>query len=259
MITHKNSIEKMNTTQHKLPLVIFLVCIMALSLWSCTAERITLHDPLARAKLSSEARNDVFWWASRFKIFWPSEREADGTVDLLLAHAVVGPVLEKHANELVCWRFHRRAARDKTGHQFSFLFYAVPDAAGEIFQEIQQNEILTQALEAGIVEKVTVDDPADPSRPRIGDMSDPRWSPVLQRNWPSFIMGVSSLWLGLISEGMAGNSLEDHDINALLDHYRKVDAEITSIWNREGQHALLHHLNALFGYEPLLIRKELSF
>ena len=249
----------MNTAQKKLSLVIFLIYIMALSLLGCTAERITLHDPLARVKLPFEERNNAFWWASRFKIFWPSEREADGTVDLLLAHAVVGPVLEKYGSELVCWRFHRRAARDKTGHQFSFLFYTDPDAAGEIFKEIQQNETLRQALEARIVEKVIVDDPADPSRPRIGDMSDPRWSPVLQRNWPSFIMGVSSLWLGLISEGMAGSSLVNRDINALLEHYRKVEVEVTSIWNKEGQHALLHHLNALFGYEPLLIKKEISF
>lgn len=37
------------------------------------------------------------------------------------------------------------------------------------------------------------------------------------------------------------------------------DARIAEIWRLEGQHALLHHLNAIFGYKPLTIRKNLTF
>ena len=106
---------------------------------------------------------------------------------------------------------------------------------------------------------IVADDPATPSRPRVEDFSDPGWSPVLQRNWPSFIMGVSSLWLGLIDDAMAEPSGDSQGIRALLDRYRKADGQVSSIWYKEGQHALLHHLNALFGYKPMLIRKEMSF
>lgn len=28
---------------------------------------------------------------------------------------------------------------------------------------------------------------------------------------------------------------------------------LTALWQNEGRHAFLHHLNALFGYEPILI------
>ena len=45
----------------------------------------------------------------------------------------------------------------------------------------------------------------------------------------------------------------------LLEQYRKVDEKITEKWRNEGQHALLHHLSAVFGYEPMLIKKELVF
>jgi hypothetical protein len=72
-------------------------------------------------------------------------------------------------------------------------------------------------------------------------------------------MGVSALWLGLIDEAMAENPGEAGEIRALLERYRTADARITTIWNKEGQHAFLHHLNALFGYKPLLIRKEITF
>jgi hypothetical protein len=44
-----------------------------------------------------------------------------------------------------------------------------------------------------------------------------------------------------------------------MEKYRGVDAGITEIWRDQGQHALLHHLNAVFGYEEMLIQKAVSF
>ncbi len=37
----------------------------------------------------------------------------------------------------------------------------------------------------------------------------------------------------------------------ILDFYRQVNDAVTDTWHREGHHAFLHHLNALFGYEPI--------
>jgi hypothetical protein len=33
----------------------------------------------------------------------------------------------------------------------------------------------------------------------------------------------------------------------------KVQQEINTIWAEQGQHAVLHHLSAVFAYQPLLI------
>jgi len=180
-------------------------------------------------------------------------------IDLFLAHAVVSPVLARHINDISYWRFHRRANRDQAGHQFSLLFYSTSDVASAVFTEIYKSEMLKSAVEAKLVEKVMIDDPDHPNNSAIESTSDPHWSMDLQRNWPSYIMGVSSLWLGLISDSFQGSPEEFADTHNLLEKYREIDDKIVQIWRTEGQHALLHHLNAVFGYEPLIIRKELSF
>jgi len=202
---------------------------------------------------------EMSWWAFRFKMSWDSDTQVDRAMDLLLAHAVVEPVLREHAKKIYWWRFHRRAVRDKLGHQFSFLFYADSGVASEVMEDIRQSEILQQALNEKIVEKIMFSDPAKPIRPKIEAMSDPHWSQTLQRNWPSYIMGVCALWLGLIDDQMALVTTQNLHVSGLLELYREADTAITSMWRKEGQHALLHHLNAIFGYEPLLIRKEIMF
>ena len=208
---------------------------------------------------ASGSGGEKSWWICRFKISWPRNAEPDGAVDLLLAHAVVGPVLREHSKDLSWWRFHRRAVRDEAGHQFSFLFYSTSTVSFQIMEAMRESKILRRALDAGIVEKAFFDDPTKPTRPQIEATSDDRWSLALQRNWPSYIMGVSSLWLGLIDDFMTGIAAHDDDISALLEQYRQVDSEVTALWRNEGQHAFLHHLSAVFGYEPLLITKEIRF
>jgi hypothetical protein len=206
-----------------------------------------------------KAIDDSFWWRCRFTNVWPKDREADGAVDLLLAHAVVSPVLSQYTADIAYWRFHRRALRDSKGHQFTFLFYSKPEIASAVFAEIDKSEVLKDSLNANIVRKVVMDNPGHPQLPNIGHTSDRHWSSEVQKNWPSYIMGVSSLWLGLIDDYKQKSSKASNNIGELLEEYREVDAKITDTWRNEGQHAFLHHLNAVFGYEPMLIKKELSF
>lgn len=239
------------------------LCAALMALGACAARHSrspSSGELLTLSESTPEGHGKHFWWAARFKIAWPPNHEPDGAVDLLLAHAVIEPVLRDYSDRLFRWRFHRRAARDKTGHQFSFLFYADVSTAADIFREVRKSDRLDDVLTARLVEEIILGDPDKPSRPQIEDVSDPRWSVALQKNWPSFIMGVSTLWLGLIDGEMGGLST-DHKmgISELLEAYRKAETNITTIWNREGQHALLHHLSAVFGYEPLLIRKEIQF
>jgi hypothetical protein len=41
--------------------------------------------------------------------------------------------------------------------------------------------------------------------------------------------------------------------------YRAAERHVSQIWFREGQHAFLHHLSAVFGYRELLIVKPMRF
>jgi hypothetical protein len=233
--------------------------VLGLTLCGCATRDAAPRASQAFAHPPVEASNNGFWWACRFKVAWPPDAEPDFAVDLLLAHAVVRPVLSEYGSRILYWRFHRRAARDLTGHRFSFLFYTDPGTAAEIFRKIEDSTPLKDALAARIVEETSADDPGKPTKPYVADSSDPNWSPTLQRNWPAFIMGVSALWLGLIDEAVAEIPGETGEIRAMLERYRAAETRITAVWNKEGQHALLHHLNALFGYKPLLIRKEITF
>ena len=247
-----------------LTILVVGACLLGLTSCGCVARGPALLAPHTAEPVASggpRAASPVggYWWSCRFKVSWHPPEDPDFAVDLLLAHAVVGPVLREYESKLAYWRFHRRAARDKTGHQFSFLFHSDTGTAVEVFREIVRAAPLREALAAGIVETVNVDDPSGPGRPRVEDTSDPSWSPSLQRSWPSFIMGVSSLWLKLVDEAMAEASADRAGIRDLLERYREANARVTSIWYKEGQHAFLHHLNAIFGYEPMLLKKEVSF
>jgi hypothetical protein len=198
---------------------------------------------------------DSGWWYARFRMHWPEDADPAWHLDLLTAHRVIKPVLESHSQDIHLWRFHRRAARDAAGHQFSFIFFASAETARKIYSEISQDGSLKLARSSGCILEVVYDDPTTVSRPAISDTSDPNWSAPLRKAWPSYLMGASQMWLDLIS-GMADGEQES-EIPATfgdLDHrYAGINAAITTLWQNEGRHAFLHHLNALFGYEPIVI------
>jgi hypothetical protein len=45
-------------------------------------------------------------------------------------------------------------------------------------------------------------------------------------------------------------------ISALQDYYRTVDKEVQEAWETQGRHAFLHHLNAIFGYAPVVVYEK---
>ena len=237
-----------------------LVILMGVLVFGCSTKRTPVHVlSTDHVPPRYKVMDNTYWWTCNFRIVWPDDTAIDWGMDLLLAHAVVSPVLVKHINNISYWRFHRRAARDTSGHQFSFLFYSKPEIASIVLSEIANSKVLEEAYEANLIGIVLIDDPENPLLPNVEDTSDRNWSPYLQKNWPSFIMGTSSLWLGLIDESIQDYPEDNADIHLLLERYREVNDKITETWRTEGQHAFLHHLNAIFGYEPLRIRKILSF
>jgi hypothetical protein len=38
--------------------------------------------------------------------------------------------------------------------------------------------------------------------------------------------------------------------------YTRIDELVTEAWQEEGRHALLHHLNAMFGYRPIAVYEK---
>ena len=98
------------------------------------------------------------WWHVRYRVAWPAETTPDWRVDLLLADAVIRPVLDAHRDQIRYWRFHRRALEDDAGHQFSFLFYAERDTAAAIYQALSADRLTAQLLEQQVLEAVLTDD-----------------------------------------------------------------------------------------------------
>jgi len=194
------------------------------------------------------------WWRVRFRMNWPPDTDPVWHMDLYIAHQVIMPVLEKNKNDICLWRFHRRAKRDGAGRQFTFYFYATPRTAQQIFDALQANPILIDTMSAGVIDDIVYDNPAIIERPNIDDASDKKWPLSIQRTWPYYINGVSRMWLNLVAE-IADQGLQDappESIEEIDSFYHQVDQTVTELWQENGRHAFLHHLNAVFGYEPLI-------
>lgn len=206
----------------------------------------------------TESDKPQYWWYARFRLIWPPDTEPDFSADLLLADAVVKPLLHAYRQNIKYWRFHRRAVLDSAGHQFSFIFYTDKDTAGNIYRSIINGQIATQLKQEKIVQDIILDNLNNNLLTDIKDTSDKNWSLAIQTAWPAYIMGVSNMWLQLIEQEIGVHN-QTADIDALLEKYRMANRKITQLWQTEGQHAFLHHLNAIFGYEPVIIKKAIQF
>lgn len=247
----------------------FIALSIVLLMTACTSNK-----PLPTAYYSVPVNKDaqaqadtLSWWAYRYRVRWPeSNDEPDFAVDLLLAHALVRPVLLEFSEQIIWWRFHRRASKEAPGHQFSFLFYSDRETAVEIIRKLESIPLLAALKDNDIVQKTLSSDTGKKAKTAIEAYSDPSWSPVIQRTWPSYIMGVSAFWLALIDElkpeqsNQGQKAISDATgIDRLLEEYRTIDDEIAVMWQEEGQHVLLHHMSALFGYKPMLFKKNVIY
>jgi hypothetical protein len=197
------------------------------------------------------------WWTVRFCIKWPQDSEPSWHIDLLLACEIISPVLEQYRKEIALWRFHRMASRQHGGHQFSFHLYATPMTAEEIFNAFRLNKLLKRMQHTGLISEIHYDATQQIGCPHIGDTSDHNWSASIQKTWPYFITGVSEMWLALVhehAETITG-AKKRPSFNQLPIFYQQVNDAVTKTWREECGHALLHHLNALFGYTPVMIHE----
>jgi hypothetical protein len=98
------------------------------------------------------------------------------------------------------------------------------------------------------------DDTEVVERPGIEAEAEADWPQEIRRSWPAFIAGVSRTWLDLIEEAVTtmGN-VDGGELDAILDLYMKAEERVNVLWQQCGRHAFLHHLNAVFGYIPVLL------
>lgn len=202
---------------------------------------------------ASENDGDLNWQRVRMQIGWDRDAAPSWHVDALLAHRVAAPLLAAEHAGITLWRFHRRAADDASGHSFSVLTRASPAINARLCRGLVAAPMMDELRKSGVVERVECEAyPAEKTRlPEAA--SDGRWSPALQRAWPHFAMGVSETWLRLIDEQVqeAERVEPAPSLPQLLERYRGANEAVTGIWELEGHHAFLHHLNALFGYAPI--------
>lgn len=237
--------------------MLVLAVLLTAMLWGCASPGVNRQWPPASEKEMVEAAPGG-WWYARFVMNWPEGRDPFWYLDPLLAHRVVAPVLDRYGGEIVLWRFHRRAARDQAGHQFSFIFFSSQQTARRIFAALQSDPVLAALKQRGLVARDGYDDPNTITRPHIEDTSDRHWPLSIQKSWPYYLQGASEMWLNLIVEmvnQLTGGKLPA-SMEELLRFYERLNGEIGRLWREEGQHAFLHHLNALFGYEPLMVREK---
>jgi hypothetical protein len=193
------------------------------------------------------------WRVIHFTHAWPEGQEPRWHMDALVAHQVVAPTLRRYQQQIPLWRFHRRAARDAAGHRLRFIYYANKKVAAEVRREIDGNELLRELLAKGWLSKVSHEGFGEQSA-RLSATSDPSWAPAVQAAWPHYIMGVSRTWLELIAAAEGGRTRSVSDAATLVNRYREVDAEVSALWNKHGQHAFLHHLSGVYGYKALEVR-----
>ena len=97
-----------------------------------------------------------------------------------------------------------------------------------------------------------LDDPVNPTRSAISATSDRNWPDSIQNSWPYFIMGVSLMWLDLLEQTVDLDELgARNSIPGRLEYYSDIHDQLTALWKQVGRHAMFHHINAIYGYEPL--------
>lgn len=212
-------------------------------------------DTEAHAQATRPDASELRWWRACFRMPFNADQQPNWSLDALLAEQVAAPSLKRHAEHIRLWRFHRRAAKDAVGHQFSLLFYSNSTTAQSMFAELWTHPLTTELLASGELDKLLIPCTSDKNQTAIEAGSDPRWDTRLQKAWPHFIMGVSAHWLALIEEVGRDLPHKGNESAELLKHYQRVHQEIDRIWRDHGQHAYLHHLNALFAYQPMLMRQ----
>ena len=173
------------------------------------------------------------WHEVRFRISFPKDKDSHSPrwyMDAMLANEVIRPLLNKHRKNIDLWRFHRRSGPN-FGHVFSFFFYSSAHTAADIHQAAKHNLLVKELQQKKEVTWLGLDDLGENKKPFIKDTSDANWSLIIQKHWPSYIMGVSQMWLDLVHE----INDDQKTIKDKHQRYQKVHNTISKVWQVEAR------------------------
>ena len=226
-----------------------IVCAL---LGACT----TLPQPQATFSAADVSESRSFSW----HVVWFTLARAKGEpapfyLDTLIAHRIIQPILRQNQSAIALWRFHRRSGFDRSGHRFSFIFYAPAEQAAAIVKAIEANTLLQTLLRSQHIQAQGYQGKND----AIESTSDAHWPTVVQKSWPYFMHGASESWLRLVDlqafeSRRTSVENETESIEQMLEFYRDVQLRVTELWRTTAAHAYMHHLNAIFAYEPIFLR-----
>lgn len=197
------------------------------------------------------------WYEFNFSIGWPDNQEPKTWVDIFIIDRIVRDVISKKKSEIDLWRIHRRWVRDERGHELRLDCFS-GEETGSLMEELirengcfkilKDNNLLAKDLAKGTGGS-NIHDIAD-------DISTRNWPMELKKSWPYYIQGCSKLFLYLIEflTGSIQADFDDKDISKIESYYTKLNNRISEIWQRDGSHAFFHHINAIFGYVPVLAK-----
>lgn len=236
----------------------FLLIVVAILFSGCAVlpsqQPPTNQDKITIDPAKQENKQSAMgWWQIGFHRPYLSDDDVQWQYDSLIALKVLKPVIDD-SKDLGLWRFHRRAADDSSGHKFSFIFYATREMGEIIYQQVSEHPMVQKLLSESHLERLSFYDINSELRSDIENTSDKKWPIELQKSWPYFIMGVSQTWLSLVEllyEKLQIN--KEADFEDQLEGFKQVSADIDLIWKHNGNHAFLHHLNALFAYQELYV------
>jgi hypothetical protein len=226
---------------------------LALVVAGCASQQARVSESADPGPMTTDADGAPQWHYLQFRFDRTSPEVTDRYLDLLVANEVLAPLLAEFHDRLTLWRFHRRWPNDPTGHQFSWIVRATPQTVRQLDARIRSSAVLAGLESRGHLReyRVQVANVEDPGA--LSATSDRTWPDVLQREWPYFIMGASRMWLGLVQAEAARVGSSDLHVR-----YREASDAVEALWFEEANHALFHHLSALFGYRPLrVIRRDI--
>jgi hypothetical protein len=209
-----------------------------------------------QCRLEDSIQSRCGWWSARFHLHWDDGEEPDLSLDLLIADQVIRPMLLQMGEQVVYWRFHRRARRDSSGHQFTLHFFSSREVAQKIFSKLRENQVLNQLLACEVIERIRFDTTETESLRPFHSLNDKRWSEPMQQSWIWFAQGVSATWLQIVTEFRMSEGGLPQDVQEMRVFYQAISDRVLKLWKHEGKVAFLHHLNALFGYGPVEVDGE---
>lgn len=235
--------------------LLFICCLTFILLAGCASPTVELKRPHPYGS-QPDARG-YSWHHLRFQWAWPEDRRPDWSLDPLAADLILSDLITRYQASLPLWRFHRRAARTPSGHQFSFIFYTSPDIARRIRDAAADHPVTRELRERGVLQRVHMTRPDQPSK--LLATSDGGWPESVQKSWPMFIMGVSQTWLALVELHAGDTEAAADDLDAAMARYEQANEKLDELWYEYAQHAFFHHISGVFGYSPVKFRKPMRF